>query len=347
MAPTPPARKPTVHKANVHKANARKAIERRPVQKPVHATSKGPEKAADLGAPRINTRARIVKESARLFAEQGFGATTIVQIEEAVGLSPGSGALYRHFASKQDILYAVFAETQARIEAGRMAADLMVGAPVVTPDDVALMSQLLMAYKMVTTSAESTRDMAKIYFRDGASLGEDISAAMRTMTSEAFERTAKQMEARHALHRLNRAGASTATASNVSASNATANSANSANAVDTANTVDKASAATANSATSNRGTANSKKGTSAAAGHKGPAFELPTKRTEPLLDADHEVDSMAEAFLFLTPILYAKLIDWMSGSPPAGLTHERIAKAWAKQQVRLRGERGDRTGLTS
>jgi AcrR family transcriptional regulator len=317
MAPTPPARKPTVHKAALHKANARKANVGRPVQKPVQASDKGPEKAADPSAPRINTRARIVKESARLFAEQGFGATTIVHIEEAVGLSPGSGALYRHFASKQDILYAVFAETQARIEAGRMAADLMVGAPVVTPDDVALMSQLHMAYKMVIASAESTRDMAKIYFRDGASLGEDIFTAMRTMTSEAFERTAKQMEARHALHKLNRASTNIASANN-------------------------------SSAISNSGTAKSKKGKPATADHnKGLAVELPTKRNEPLLDADHEVDLMAEAFLFLTPILYAKLIDWMSGSPPAGLTHERIAKAWAKQQVRLRGERGDRTGLTS
>jgi AcrR family transcriptional regulator len=324
MAPTPPARKPTVHKAAVHKANARKVIVGRPVQKPVQATNKGSKKAADPGAPRIDTRARIVKESARLFAEQGFGATTIVQIEEAVGLSPGSGALYRHFASKQDILYAVFAETQARIEAGRMAADLMVGAPVVTPDDVALMSQLHMAYKMVIASAESTRDMAKIYFRDGESLGDDISTAMRTMTSEAFERTAKQMEARHTLHRLNHGRAVISTASDASGK--------------TANTA---------SGSANIGNANSKKGKPAAAGHKGLAVELPTNRTEPLPDADHEVDSMAEAFLFLTPILYAKLIDWMSGSPPAGLTHERIAKAWVKQQVRLRGERGDRTGLTN
>ncbi len=45
---------------------------------------------------------------------------------------------------------------------------------------------------------------------------------------------------------------------------------------------------------------------------------------------DDEFDALAEAFLFLTPILYAKLIDWMNGSPPAGLTHERISKAWAK-----------------
>lgn len=42
----------------------------------------------------------------RLFGNQGFRATTIVQIEEASGLSPGSGAVYHHFRSKEDVLTA-------------------------------------------------------------------------------------------------------------------------------------------------------------------------------------------------------------------------------------------------
>ncbi len=40
----------------------------------------------------------------RLFGEQGYRATTVVQIEEAAGLSPGSGGLYHHFRSKEDLL---------------------------------------------------------------------------------------------------------------------------------------------------------------------------------------------------------------------------------------------------
>jgi AcrR family transcriptional regulator len=42
----------------------------------------------------------------RLFGELGFAGTTISRIEQAAGLSPGSGALYRHFASKEEILAA-------------------------------------------------------------------------------------------------------------------------------------------------------------------------------------------------------------------------------------------------
>jgi AcrR family transcriptional regulator len=40
----------------------------------------------------------------RLFGEQGYAKTTIAEIERAAGLSPGSGALYRHFPSKEELL---------------------------------------------------------------------------------------------------------------------------------------------------------------------------------------------------------------------------------------------------
>jgi AcrR family transcriptional regulator len=42
----------------------------------------------------------------RLFGEQGYTATSVAQVEEAAGLSPGSGSLYKHFRSKQELLEA-------------------------------------------------------------------------------------------------------------------------------------------------------------------------------------------------------------------------------------------------
>ena len=42
----------------------------------------------------------------RLFAERGFRATAVGDIEEAVGLQPRRGALYKHFPSKQALLEA-------------------------------------------------------------------------------------------------------------------------------------------------------------------------------------------------------------------------------------------------
>ncbi|GGK40740.1 TetR/AcrR family transcriptional regulator [Nocardia camponoti] len=50
------------------------------------------------------SRDRIMTEALRLFGEQGFAKTSVAQIEQAAGLSGGSGALYRHFKSKNELL---------------------------------------------------------------------------------------------------------------------------------------------------------------------------------------------------------------------------------------------------
>jgi AcrR family transcriptional regulator len=50
------------------------------------------------------TRERLVDEAMRLFSDKGFEATSVSQIEAAAGLAAGSGALYRHFKSKDALL---------------------------------------------------------------------------------------------------------------------------------------------------------------------------------------------------------------------------------------------------
>lgn len=59
------------------------------------------------------SRDRIMTEALRLFGEQGFAKTSVAQIEQAAGLSGGSGALYRHFKSKDELLVQAVA---ARLE---------------------------------------------------------------------------------------------------------------------------------------------------------------------------------------------------------------------------------------
>lgn len=53
-----------------------------------------------------STRQRLLREAMRLFGENGYAATSVAMIEQAAGLSPGSGSLYKHFASKQELLEA-------------------------------------------------------------------------------------------------------------------------------------------------------------------------------------------------------------------------------------------------
>ncbi|GGV32616.1 putative transcriptional regulator, TetR family protein [Actinomadura cremea] len=57
-----------------------------------------------------STRERIVAESLRLFADRGYAATSVAEIEAAAGLSPGAGGLYRHFRSKEEVLSSAIRE---------------------------------------------------------------------------------------------------------------------------------------------------------------------------------------------------------------------------------------------
>ena len=57
--------------------------------------------AGGLGA---STRERILDAALELFADEGVTGTTITAIERRAGLSAGSGSLYRHFRSKDDVL---------------------------------------------------------------------------------------------------------------------------------------------------------------------------------------------------------------------------------------------------
>lgn len=63
------------------------------------------------------TRDRILGEATRLFAQRGFRGTTISDISQAAGLSPGAGGLYKHFSSKEAVLRAVVGEALDRVEA--------------------------------------------------------------------------------------------------------------------------------------------------------------------------------------------------------------------------------------
>lgn len=50
------------------------------------------------------TRERLLDAAIKLFAHQGYTDTSIADIQRACGLAPGSGALYKHFSSKRELL---------------------------------------------------------------------------------------------------------------------------------------------------------------------------------------------------------------------------------------------------
>jgi AcrR family transcriptional regulator len=52
------------------------------------------------------TRARILDAAMGLFAERGYAAATVGEIEKAAGLAPRAGTLYQHFSGKEEVLRA-------------------------------------------------------------------------------------------------------------------------------------------------------------------------------------------------------------------------------------------------
>lgn len=51
-----------------------------------------------------DTKQQLLTEAIRLFSVHGFRATSVAEIQEACGLTGGSGALYKHFSSKRQLL---------------------------------------------------------------------------------------------------------------------------------------------------------------------------------------------------------------------------------------------------
>jgi AcrR family transcriptional regulator len=49
-------------------------------------------------------RDELLDAGMRLFGERGYDATSVADIQVACGLTAGSGALYKHFASKRELL---------------------------------------------------------------------------------------------------------------------------------------------------------------------------------------------------------------------------------------------------
>lgn len=115
----------------------------------------------------------------RLFGERGYAATTIASIEEAAGLSGGSGSLYRHFASKQALLEAGIRDQLDG--AGSLADDLQHAAAADQP----LHARLRHAFEALTARFERSRDLVRMVLRDSRTFPEAMDALRRAQVGTA------------------------------------------------------------------------------------------------------------------------------------------------------------------
>lgn len=95
----------------------------------------------DFGLPVSGSpiQRRLAAAAVELFYRQGAIATSVRQITEACGLTPG--ALYNHFESKDELLYAVVRDIHLRLEGALTAA-----VAAVAGDPVAELSAIVRVY---------------------------------------------------------------------------------------------------------------------------------------------------------------------------------------------------------
>ncbi|MHA7984604.1 TetR/AcrR family transcriptional regulator [Rathayibacter sp. CAU 1779] len=128
----------------------------------VPAGPASPASAVSPAGPAVSTaKSRVLDAAMRLFGEQGYAATSVAQIEAAAGLRPGSGGLYRHVASKRDLLE----QGVRRVLDGRNdVADALAAAQGGT--DVSPSTQLRAIAEAGLARLDHDRDLSRIMLRD-------------------------------------------------------------------------------------------------------------------------------------------------------------------------------------
>ncbi|HEY8479236.1 MAG TPA: helix-turn-helix domain-containing protein [Spirillospora sp.] len=109
-----------------------------------------------------STRDRIVAESLRLFADRGYAATSVAEIEAAAGLSPGAGGLYRHFRSKEEVLASAIREHIERTR--KQIHDILDHATAY--EDRPLETRLRMTCQAGLAKMREEQDLIRVLFRD-------------------------------------------------------------------------------------------------------------------------------------------------------------------------------------
>lgn len=70
---------------------------------------------------KTETRRRILRAALELFAERGFHGTAVPDVAERAGVGPGT--IYRHVASKEELVNVLFRETKAKLGQALMHGD--------------------------------------------------------------------------------------------------------------------------------------------------------------------------------------------------------------------------------
>jgi AcrR family transcriptional regulator len=132
-------------------------------------------------------RNRLLAEALRLFADKGYAATSVADIQRASGLAPGSGALYKHFGSKRELLEAAVAHRIAGIVAARQEYD--------AGETGGVERAVRTAGRLIWDNLKQSEDLLRVMLREPDELGDLDEKTWRVITDNAYQRFADELTA--------------------------------------------------------------------------------------------------------------------------------------------------------
>ncbi len=125
-------------------------------------------------------RDRLLAEALKLFAARGFTATSVADIQQASGLAPGSGALYKHFPSKRALLEAAVAHRIESIVAAREEYD--------SQSPTGVEQAVRSAGKLIRENLAQSEDLLRVMLREPDELGDLNEQTWKVITDNAYQR---------------------------------------------------------------------------------------------------------------------------------------------------------------
>lgn len=134
------------------------------------------------------TRERILDNALRLFAERGYEATSIGEIETAAGLVPRSGGLYKHFPSKRALIDAALAERFGKLNSLDEQVELM---PLGD-----LGAELTLLAHLALDELEGERELCRLVMKEGERFPELADAFYAGIVDRGHRIAARWLESR-------------------------------------------------------------------------------------------------------------------------------------------------------
>jgi AcrR family transcriptional regulator len=132
-------------------------------------------------------RDRLLAEAMKMFAAKGYAATSVADIQRASGLAPGSGALYKHFGSKRELLEAAVAHRIDSIVAAREQYD--------AGDPGSVEHAVRTAGQLIWSNFKQSEDLLKVMLREPEELGDLDEKTWQVITDNAYQRFADELAA--------------------------------------------------------------------------------------------------------------------------------------------------------